>query len=234
MLRTARRQAEALQRTLAPLAKTGHRIVGIEPSCLSAVADDHRKLLPGGGAEQVAARCRDVLELLEQRLGGGDPAAAAARPVPGWKPAPAGRPQPLLLHGHCQQKTLGWMPAAVRLLGSIPGFELRTTTAECCGMAGSFGYKRDYYPVSAELGRRLIAEIETLEADPRPGRLATGDAGSGWRTKGGGPSIGRGAPEAGARACRYLACGTSCRAQIEELGGRRAVHPVELIAERLR
>jgi len=234
MLRTARRQAEALQRTLAPLAKTGHRIVGIEPSCLSAVADDHRKLLPGGGAEQVAARCRDVLELLEQRLGGGDPAAAAARPVPGWKPAPAGRPQPLLLHGHCQQKTLGWMPAAVRLLASIPGFELRTTTAECCGMAGSFGYKRDYYPVSAELGRRLIAEIETLEADPRPGRLATGDAGSGWRTKGGGPSKGRGAPEAGARACRYLACGTSCRAQIEELGGRRAVHPVELIAERLR
>jgi Fe-S oxidoreductase len=107
-----------------------------------------------------------------------------------------------LLHGHCQQKTLGWMPAAVRLLASIPGFELRTTTAECCGMAGSFGYKRDYYPVSAELGRRLIAEIETLEA--------------------------------GAGACRYLACGTSCRAQIEELGGRRAVHPVELIAERLR
>jgi iron-sulfur cluster protein len=235
MLRTARRQAEALQRTLAPLAKTGHRIVGIEPSCLSAVADDHRKLLPGGGAEKTAACCHDVLELLDQRFhGAGAGAGHLAARVPEWKPAPTGRRQPLLLHGHCQQKTLGWMPAAVRLLASIPGFELRTTTAECCGMAGSFGYKRDYYPVSAELGRRLIAEIETLEADPRPGRLATGDAGSGWRTKGGGPSIGRGAPEAGARACRYLACGTSCRAQIEELGGRRAVHPVELIAERLR
>jgi iron-sulfur cluster protein len=231
MLRTARRQAEALQRTLAPLAKTGHRIVGIEPSCLSAVAGDHRKLLPGAVAEQVAARCHDVLELLEQRFG--DAGVAGAR-APEWKPAPAGPRQPLLLHGHCQQKTLGWMPAAVRLLESIPGFDLRTTTAECCGMAGSFGYKRDYYPVSAELGRRLIGEIEALEADPRHGRLAAGDAGSGWSTKSDGPSTSRGAPQAGARACRYLACGTSCRAQIEELGGRRAVHPVELIAERLR
>ena len=33
--------------------------------------------------------------------------------------------------------------------------------------------------------------------------------------------------------CGYLACGTSCRAQIADIGGCEARHPVELIDQRL-
>jgi len=204
MLRTARGQAEALQKVLAPLVKTGHDVVGLEPSCLSAVVDDHAKLLPGDGAAQVAAGCHDVLEYLRRRIGNG----AEARRAPAWKPA-EGAASPVVLHGHCQQKTLGWMPAAVELLGSIPGVDLRVTSAECCGMAGSFGYKSDYYGLSVEIGRRLVTELDKL-----------GAAGEGRATE-----VERG--------CRILACGTSCRSQIVDLGKRRACHPVQLIDERL-
>lgn len=203
MLRTARGQAQALHSVLAPIVKTGHEIVGLEPSCLSAVVEDHRKLLPGDGATEVAAGCHDVLVFLQRRL-----VADGAAP-PRWKPAAEGASSPVVLHGHCQQKTLGWLPAAVELLGSIPGVDLRVTSTECCGMAGSFGYKTDYYALSAELGRRLLTELDAL-----------GEAGD------------AGAPPAEG-GCRILACGTSCRSQIVDLGKRPARHPVELIDERL-
>jgi Fe-S oxidoreductase len=122
---------------------------------------------------------------------------------------PEGASSAVVLHGHCQQKTLGWMPAAVELLSSIPGVDLRVTSSECCGMAGSFGYKTDYYPLSAELGRRLVTELDALGED--------GNAGASGVDQG----------------CRILACGTSCRSQIVDLGKRRACHPVQLIDERL-
>ena len=101
------------------------------------------------------------------------------------------------------------MPAAVELLGSVPGVDLRVTSAECCGMAGSFGYKRDFHKLSTEIGRRLVSEIGALG----------GDGGSPDEDIDGG--------------CRILACGTSCRAQIVDVGKLPVRHPVELIDERL-
>jgi iron-sulfur cluster protein len=204
MLRTARTQAETLQKILAPAVKTGHQIIGIEPSCLAALVDDHPKLLPGSSAAEVAASCREVLGVMNRRLAAVDPAKA-----PRWKPAPAGEGERVVLHGHCQQKTLGWMSDAVEMLGAVPGIDLRVTTAECCGMAGSFGYKSDFYALSVEIGRRLVDEIDALGAD------------SGERLK------------IPAQGCRTVACGTSCRSQVADLGSRRVVHPLQLIDERL-
>jgi len=204
MLRTARTQAEALQKVLAPAVETGHQVVGIEPSCLAAIVDDHAKLLPRSGAAQVAAACREVLGVVNRRLAAAEPAKA-----PRWKLASGGEPRRVVLHGHCQQKTLGWMGDAVAALGAVPGIDLRVTTAECCGMAGSFGYKSEFYPLSVEIGRRLVDEIDALAAD---------FVGQAKNT---------------VPACRTVACGTSCRSQVADLGSRRVTHPLQLIDERL-
>ena len=211
MLRTATRQVRALQAVLEPLATAGHRIIGIEPSCLSAIVDDHRKLIPDGDAAETASACVEVLSFIHQQLTGEGSAAAN---VPGWRPEPAERLK-AVLHGHCQQKTLGWLQPAVEALAAIPGVDVEVTTTECCGMAGSFGYKRDYFGVSAELGQRLARELDALAAGS-----GTADTSS----------------EAGRlpAVSECFACGTSCRAQIADFGGRIARHPIELIAERLR
>ena len=208
MLRTAATQAYHLNKVLAPVVKTKHAVVGVEPSCIGAVADEHRRLLPGKGSTEVAAGCHEVMEFLHERLTGDVWQGAKQRPR--WKPAGQSPLPPVVLHGHCQQKTLGWMPAAERLLEAVPGLELRVTTAECCGMAGSFGYKSAYYPLSVEIGGRLVAEIDELSG-----------VGKSAGTKGDGGT------------CRYVACGTSCRTQIADLAGHDARHPVELIDERL-
>jgi Fe-S oxidoreductase len=205
MLRTARAQAQALQETLLPMAETDQKVVGIEPSCIAALVDDHAKLMPGGASDRVAASCHEVLSFLHRHLPAAQDDDGGSGP---WAPASPGPSTPVILHGHCQQKTLGWMPAAAGLLHDIPGIELHTTTSECCGMAGSFGYKSDFYGISVELGRRLAAEIGELEAGASAGDHAPGG-------------------------CRTLACGTSCRSQIAQVGRREARHPVQLIDERL-
>jgi Fe-S oxidoreductase len=57
-------------------------------------------------------------------------------------------------HSHCQQRTLGLEQPAVDLLERL-GYDVETSSVECCGMAGSFGYKSEYYELSMEVGREL-------------------------------------------------------------------------------
>ncbi len=207
MLHTAAGQARDLHKVLAPIVKTKHAVVGVEPSCIGAVADEHQHLLPGREPADVAAGCYEILQYLNGKLADG---RLVARKQPEWKPAQKDPLPPVVLHGHCQQKTLGWLPAAENLLNSVPGLELKVTSSECCGMAGSFGYKSEFYGLSTELGRRLATELDQLGvSEPRPG------------------------PSGDLPACRYLACGTSCRSQMADVGGHSARHPVELIDERL-
>ena len=45
------------------------------------------------------------------------------------------------------------------------GFNVATTSAECCGMAGSFGYKADYYELSMRVGEALRDEVVSLAGE---------------------------------------------------------------------
>jgi Fe-S oxidoreductase len=62
----------------------------------------------------------------------------------------------VLLHGHCHQKAFDAMPAAEKVLRSIPGIGLRTIQASCCGMAGSFGYEAEHYDVSMKMAEASV------------------------------------------------------------------------------
>ncbi|WP_438267376.1 hypothetical protein [Haladaptatus halobius] len=61
-------------------------------------------------------------------------------------------------HAHCQARTLGIEPYTVAVLERL-GYDVETTDAECCEMAGSFGYKADYYDLSVAVGESLSEEI---------------------------------------------------------------------------
>jgi Fe-S oxidoreductase len=75
-------------------------------------------------------------------------------------------PRRLLLHGHCHQKSLGLMPPAMALLARIPDTEVVDLDAGCCGMAGSFGYAREHFDISRQIGeRRLLPAARALAPD---------------------------------------------------------------------
>jgi Fe-S oxidoreductase len=67
--------------------------------------------------------------------------------------------------------------------------------AGCCGMAGSFGYSKDHFDVSRQIGeRRLLPAARNLGPDDV-----------------------------------LVAAGTSCRQQVADFTGVRALHPAELL-----
>ena len=144
----AARQASATTAALLPLAEAGVQILFCEPSCYSAVQDDHPRLLRGEAqaeARKVAAACQLVEEW------------AGPRMVP-TKPGPAR----VLVHGHCHQKALVGMQPLQQLLSAIPDCEVTVLDSGCCGLAGMFGY--EHYDVSRLIGeRRLLPAARALE-----------------------------------------------------------------------
>lgn len=48
------------------------------------------------------------------------------------------------------------------------GFDVATSTVECCGMAGSFGYKKDFYELSMAVGADLFQQVTEAEKDGGP------------------------------------------------------------------
>jgi Fe-S oxidoreductase len=64
----------------------------------------------------------------------------------------------LFFHAHCHQKTIGCAEPTEALLREI-GFDVATSNVECCGMAGSFGYKKDFYELSMAVGADLFGQV---------------------------------------------------------------------------
>jgi len=73
----------------------------------------------------------------------------------------------LFYHAHCQQRTCNAASQTVDVLRAA-GFDVATSSVECCGMAGSFGYKRDYYELSMAVGEDLFAQARAAELDGGP------------------------------------------------------------------
>jgi Fe-S oxidoreductase len=144
LLRDAKKAALRNVARLAPYVRAGVPIVGLEPSCVTAFQDDYRDLVPGEATDAVA----DGVVMIEQFLakewtaGRIDPAAVFER-----------RSEPLLLHGHCQQKAVIGTAASRALLEWVAE-EVRELDAGCCGMAGSFGY--GHYDLSMKIGERRL------------------------------------------------------------------------------
>jgi Fe-S oxidoreductase len=149
LLAEARAQATHAVEALFPIAERGEKILFCEPSCLSVFKDDAVALLrgePQNRAQTVANACMLFDEF------------AVKLDLP-LAPGPAR----ILVHGHCHQKSLGLLPATMALLSRIPSAKVMDLDAGCCGMAGSFGYYKEHYEVSAAIAnRRLLPEIQRM------------------------------------------------------------------------
>ncbi|HEY5387692.1 MAG TPA: FAD-linked oxidase C-terminal domain-containing protein [Thermoleophilia bacterium] len=165
---------------------SGCDVLFIEPSCLSMVRDDWRRLLPDDPrVAEVAAVARPAMALVADLAKAGRLHFRAG-----------GR---ALLHSHCHEKALSFAAATGRALGAVPDLEVEVLDAGCCGMAGVFGYEAEHYELSVAMAERVLL-----------------------------PAVRAAGPETA-----VLATGTSCRSQIHDLAGRRAVHPLEFLAARL-
>jgi iron-sulfur cluster protein len=148
MIGTAEADAERVVDALDPHLAADRDVVIVEPSDLAMLREDYRKLVDEDSFERVAAASFEVCEYVHGLLANGADADALAD-LSG---------ESVAYHGHCQARTLGVAAHAEHVLAER-GADVRTSDVECCGMAGSFGYKSQYYALSVDVGERLAEQF---------------------------------------------------------------------------
>ena len=68
-------------------------------------------------------------------------------------------------HTPCHMEKLGWGIFSTELLRMIPGVELTILDSNCCGIAGTYGFKKENYEVSQAIGKPLFDQIARLKPD---------------------------------------------------------------------
>ncbi len=150
----AKKQAAASLDRLAPFARQGLPIVGVEPSDISAIRDDYAYLIDDPRLPLVAAQCLTFEEFIDRFIAeNGLPASFDQSP------------KQVLLHGHCHQKALIGTKPTHRMLAAL-GCEVVEIDSGCCGMAGSFGYEKEHYAISLKMAeRRLLPAVRCVSAE---------------------------------------------------------------------
>ena len=156
MIATARDHAERVAEALLPHVESGRDVVVVEPSDHALVHREYERLLPSETHEALRANTYEVLEYVYGLLENGGSVDALAD----------GAGERVAYHSHCQQRTLGVDAYTTAVLDRC-GFDVTTSDVECCGMAGSFGYKHDYYDVSVAAGEELAAQFTAADTADR-------------------------------------------------------------------
>ncbi len=156
LVKEARAAAAETVARLAPHAKAGIPIVGLEPSCLLSLKDEYLHLLPGNeDAKVVASQC----VMFEEFIAGLADSNALSLEFEHAK-------QKLLLHGHCHQKALVGTEPSKRMLALPDGYIVDEVDSGCCGMAGSFGYEKEHFNISQTMAeRRLLPAVRGEDSD---------------------------------------------------------------------
>jgi iron-sulfur cluster protein len=179
MIATATKQARRTAALLKKYLDEGRDIVVVEPSVLAMFRLDYRHLLPDDEngrllCDALRAHTFDGAEYAWKCIQEDGLNAAEIFPAPRH---PLGTR--VFYHSHCQQKTIETQRSVqtdsdakpTEALLRAAGFDVATSQVECCGMAGSFGYKKDYYDLSQAVGEDLFQQVRRVEADGGPRTL---------------------------------------------------------------
>ena len=68
-------------------------------------------------------------------------------------------------HTPCHMEKLGWAIYSTSLLKMIPGLDFVPLESTCCGIAGTYGFKKENYKYSQEIGKALFDQIIHANVD---------------------------------------------------------------------
>ncbi len=68
-------------------------------------------------------------------------------------------------HTACHMEKLGYAIYSTELMKLIPGLDFVMLDSMCCGIGGTYGFKKENYPVSQAIGAPLFAQINEAKAD---------------------------------------------------------------------
>ena len=160
ILKSSSRKAKLTSRYLKQLIDEGNDIIFLEPSVLAMIRYDYQKLINDDNLfNYVKAKCYDIFEYLllmaeDKKL---DLEEIKSRII-------LSSNRKIFYHAHCQLKSIGLGEVVPSFFNRLD-MQVVTSTQECCGMAGSFGYKKHFYEISKSLGEQLIEEINFYDKE---------------------------------------------------------------------
>ncbi|MFB6113262.1 MAG: FAD-binding and (Fe-S)-binding domain-containing protein [Halodesulfurarchaeum sp.] len=151
LLGPARETARENVEVLAPRVKDGWDVVSVEPSASVMFQNDYLDLLDGTSVELVASNAYSVFEYLNEFGLDGNLSVEA-------------NGASLTYHGNCMHKGTKKDHHVTEVMDRL-GFEVDQLDSTCCGMAGSFGYEKEHYPISKSLMNILESQIHDSPGD---------------------------------------------------------------------
>lgn len=149
LLRKAKRIANYNVERLSALVSAEIPLIGIEPSAILTFRDEYPDLVDESlleSAKKLAENTFLIDEFLSKEMGAGRILKSQFKLDK----------RIIKLHGHCQQKALGLLGATEQLLSFPTNYQVETVASGCCGMAGSFGYEREHYGLSMQIGELVL------------------------------------------------------------------------------
>lgn len=122
------------------------------PSCALMLTREYRELFPeenGLGAQDGAVI--DACEFVAGLVASGE--LAFSPPKGGEKP------RRVAYHAPCHLRARGAGRTGLNLLRMAPGLEVIDMDAGCCGISGSYGFKRGKYDIAMRVGAELFAAL---------------------------------------------------------------------------
>ncbi len=197
-LRYAKQIAHQNVRLLKDVVTDDAPLIGIEPSCILSFRDEYPDLVPAGlrnEARELGQRSLLFDEFLLREIKAGHISRERFDQTP----------IEVFLHGHCHQKALVGVEVMAEVLRQLLNAKVHVIPSGCCGMAGSFGYEKEHYQTSLEIGEMVLF-----------------------------PTVRKTMNKTSSMPTFVVAPGTSCRQQILDGTGVKAVHPIELLYKHLK
>ena len=132
-------------------------LVGIEPSAILTFRDEYIRLADDKtSAEKIAENVFTIEEFLAKEHLKEKLNTAFF----------TDKSKELKIHGHCHQKALSSTHASFSILNIPKNYKVAILNTGCCGMAGSFGYEKEHYKVSMQVGEdTLFPKVRNCASD---------------------------------------------------------------------
>lgn len=149
LLKQARSIARENVRRLKDKVSEETPIIGIEPSAILSLRDEYIDLLRGEeqeAARKVAEHTLLFEEFIAREMDTGNITSDQF----------TNKEQIIKLHGHCHQKALSGLVPTKKALSLPTNYQVHLIRSGCCGMAGSFGYEKEHYELSMNIGELVL------------------------------------------------------------------------------
>jgi len=149
LLRDAKKLAHKNVDLLSKVVTEHAPLVGVEPSAILTFRDEYPDLVDEnrlGEAKKLSANTLYIDEFIASEILKGHLSKSQF----------TNEARTIQLHGHCQQKAWNALDSSVNMLSFPQNYTVETIPSGCCGMAGSFGYEKEHYDLSMQIGELVL------------------------------------------------------------------------------